>query len=72
MMRVNGRALVIERPAICTIEEYISGEVRDELRLWQYFMMQYLNDIRPQEAMKHDSYKRVNRRIRQIKHGVHV
>jgi len=69
MFRVNGRALVIERESICTVEEYVSGEVREELQTWKYFMEQYLRDIRPAEAMRHDAYKRINRRIRQIRHG---
>lgn len=45
-MRVNGRALVIERESICTVEEYISGEVREELLTWKFFMEQYMRDIR--------------------------
>jgi len=70
VFRVNGRALVIIREPICTIEEYISGEVREELLTWKFYMEQYFRDIQPATVMKHDSYKRIGRRVRQIKHGV--
>ncbi len=69
MFRVNGRALVIVREPICTIEEYISGEVREELLTWKFYMEQYFSDIQPAMVMKHDSYKRIGRRIRQIGHA---
>jgi hypothetical protein len=69
-VRVNGRALVFQREPICTVEEYISGEVREELLTWKYYMEQYFRDIRPGRAMQHDGHKRIGRRIRQVRHGV--
>lgn len=69
-MRVNGRALVIERESICTVEEYISGEVREELLTWKFFMEQYMRDIRPVEVMRHDSHERHRGALRQRGWGV--
>jgi len=69
-MRVNGRALLIERESICTVEEYISREVREELLMWKYFMEQYMRDIRPAEAMRHDSHERHRGALRQRRWGV--
>lgn len=71
MFRVNGRTLMIEREPICTIEEYINGEVLEELLTWAFFMSQHLRDVRPAEAMRHNSYKRINRRVKQVTHGIH-
>lgn len=70
MFRVNGRALGIVREPICTIEEYIAGEVREELLTWAYFMSKHLQDIKPSEAMRHDSYERHKGAIRQRRWGV--
>jgi len=69
-MRVNGRALVIERESICTIAELIDREVREELEFWAMCMAYYYEDISIVKAMRHDSHKRINRRMRQVKHGV--
>ncbi|MBO8183629.1 MAG: hypothetical protein H0Z28_12725 [Archaeoglobus sp.] len=69
---MNGRALVVERESICTIAEMIDGEVVEELIFWKVNMENYFKDISANQAMKHDAYKRINRRMRQIKHGVHV
>ena len=70
MFRVNGRSIAAEKPGLCTIAELIIGEVLEELLTWKYFMEQHEMDIRPAEAMKHNAYKRINRRLKQIRHGM--
>lgn len=70
-MRVNGRALYVERPGFCTIEELISGEVREELRWWQYYMARYFEDISIKDAIKHDWHERHRGALRQRGWGYH-
>lgn len=69
MFRVNGKALVLDRPGICTIAELIDREVLEELMFWKVNMENYFKDIYPSKAMRHDAYKRVNRRLRQVRYG---
>lgn len=70
MFKVNGKALGIKRASICTIAELIDREVLEELIFWKVSMENYFSEISPSKAMQHDSYKRVNRRMRQVKHSV--
>lgn len=69
-VRVNGRALVIKREPICTVEEYIAGEIREELLTWAFFMSQHLQDIKPSAAMRHDSFERHKGALRQRRWGI--
>lgn len=70
MFRVNGRALVIERPPFCTIEELVTSEVREELMTWKYFIEEYTRDISIRGAMRHDWYERHRGALRQRGWGV--
>lgn len=69
-MRVNGRALIVDREPIITIGEYINGEVREELLTWVYFMTRHLQELKPEVAMKHDSYERHKGALRQRRWGL--
>ncbi|NSW92830.1 MAG: hypothetical protein HPY74_19685 [Firmicutes bacterium] len=71
MFRVNGRSIAPVRKGFITIAELLSWEVLEELLTWKCFMEQYFRGLSVTQVMQHDAYKRVNRRVKQIRHGTH-
>jgi len=70
MFRINKKSIAPKRKGFCTIAELISGEVRDELVAWAYFMRQHFKDLPASKAMRHDSHQRHRGALRQRRWGI--